>query len=87
MKTRHRRPIEREFPGQSGDRDPMACRAEGLAVARGAEVSSRRRAYAVLADEIPFVDDMARRARSFFWKVGVAAVAVTCLPLVFMGVA
>lgn len=87
MEARHRWPIEREFPGQCSDRDAMACRAEGLAVARGAEVPSRCRAYAVLAHEVALMDDMARRARRFFRKVGVAAVAVACLPLVFVGVA
>jgi hypothetical protein len=41
----------------------------------------------VLAHEVALVDDVARRAGGFFWKVGMAAVAVTRLPLVFMGVA
>jgi hypothetical protein len=87
MEPAQARPIEGEPRGERRYRDPMTSRAEGLAVARSAQVARARRSHAVLTHEVAFVDDVTRRPRELGGQVDVARLAVPRAEVVLVSVA
>jgi hypothetical protein len=79
--------VEEDLLRKCGDGLAVTARAKSLAVAGRAQVTGGGGAYAVLAQEVALVDQVALRARTLSGEVDVAPAAVADPKLVFVSVA